>query len=399
MLKTRQNRKSLEINQSKGDCSVLFFTPDYHCSFFLRDELRRRGWKADIFVPRTYPVQFLFSEQDVLVEKSDVVPDVTFRNLLRLALAQLRRVALQRQYRFVLHYGSLGQTISKQRMIEKMFHAGLLLSYWFLRLGGTRIVYLPAGCRNERLREDWEKIDGGNVCLNCGYADRCDDAVNSANFDLVRRATDLRVGWDPQITKEYSQTFFRYKSLDLDVFHPGITIPPHLRIERESPTSLIILHSYVMGDRNWMGRNIKGSLAVGDAVERLRSEGYDVQLVNPTNVQSSEMRFLQSQADVVVDQLIYGIWGSTSLESLALGRPVVCYLRPEWQIFLADLFPECKEMPIVSADTSSILDVLRNLVADSSLRDDLGKKGRRFAEQFLDVKKNCSELITQLEQL
>lgn len=379
--------------------SVLFFSPDYHCSFFLRDELRRLGWTADIYVPSSYPEQFLFDSSNVIRERNYVKVSLEVTNLLRLLIAQLRRVALQSRYKYILHYGSMGQTVAKKTYVERLVHAGIYTSYSILRLLGTKIVYLPAGCRNEKLRSDWEQIDGGNICGNCGYADRCDDDVNRANFNLVRRFTDLRIGWDPHVTREYEQIFFRYKSINLEVFRPEIVIPPHLKIRREFPNSVIILHSFVMKNRDWHGRNIKGSPHVLSAVERLRQEGYPVQLVTPTDISSREMRFIQVQADIVVDQLIYGTWGSTSLEAMALGRPVVCYIRPDWQQFLANKFPECNDIPIISATPSSVLDVLRTLVSNPNLREAHGNKSRAFAEQFLDVRKNCADLIAHLEVL
>ena len=379
--------------------SILFFSPDYHCSFFLRDELRRRGWKADIYVPSTYPEQFLYDSSDVIREKYQVDPNLQVTNLPRLLVAQLKRVMLQLQYKFVLHYGSIGQAVPRTTPTQQLMHAGLRLSYATIRLFGTKVVYLPSGCRNEKLRSDWEQIDGGNVCGNCGYADRCDDEVNRANFDLVREVTDLRIGWDPHVTQEYEQTFFRYKSIDLNVFHPRISIPSHFTIKKESPDSIVVLHSFVMKNRNWNGRNIKGSSYVLSAVEHLKQEGFRIQLVTPTEISSRDMRFVQVQADIVIDQLIYGTWGSTSLEAMALGRPVICYIRPEWQQFLANQFSECREMPVISATPDSLVDVLRLLVTDSELRKTQGEKSRVFAEQFLDVRKNCSELIQHLEVL
>lgn len=379
--------------------SVLFFTPDYHCSFFLRDELRRRGWRADIFVPSTYPEQFLYDSSDVIREHNQLDPSLRVTNLLRLLVAQVKRVALQLRYKFILHYGSIGQTVARTTLMQRLLHVGLRLSFATIRLFGSKVVYLPAGCRNERPRSDWEQIDDGNVCGNCGYADRCDDKVNHANFDLVRKVTDLRIGWDPHVTQEYEQTFFRYKSIDLNVFHPGIRVPSRLVIKKESPDSIIVLHSFVMKERNWNGRNIKGSSYVLSAVERLKQEGFPIQLVTPTEISSRDMRFVQVQADIVVDQLIYGTWGSTSLEAMALGRPVICYIRQEWQQFLANKFPECREMPVISSTPDLLVDVLRLLVSDSKLRKAHGEKSRVFAEQFLDVRKNCSELIQHLEVL
>ena len=54
------------------------------------------------------------------------------------------------------------------------------------------------------------------------------------------------------------------------------------------------------------------------------------------------MRFYQAQADIVVDQLIYGHWGSTAVECMALGKPVVCYLDKRWKENFMDNYPEYK---------------------------------------------------------
>ena len=53
---------------NKIEKSVLFINPDYHCSFIHRDEFRRLGWRADVFVPDSYPVQFLYETEGNLKE-------------------------------------------------------------------------------------------------------------------------------------------------------------------------------------------------------------------------------------------------------------------------------------------------------------------------------------------
>lgn len=376
----------------KNQKSILFFTPDYHCSFFLRDELRKRGWKADIFVPSTYPEQFLYDDKDVIVEKIRFSPAVSPKNAVVLFIAQVRRARLQMRYRYILHYGSLGQTVSKDSLMKRLFHLTLLTTYRVLKVLGTHIIYLPSGCRNERSRAEWQKLDGGNVCRNCGYADQCDDKVNNANFELVRKAASAAIGWDPQWTDEYKQTFIRYKSLDLDVYHPEISVPPELKLPRKAEGSVIVLHSYVMTGRNFEGRNIKGSSSVLASIDRLVSQGHNVELYCPQDIHAREMRFIQVQADVVVDQLIYGTLGSTSLEALALGKPVVCYVRDSWREFLANRYPEWEKSPIISATPDTLDDRLTELITDDVYRHQVGVESRRFAEKFLDVRTNAAEL-------
>jgi hypothetical protein len=46
--------------------SILFVRPDYHCSFFYRDEFRKLGWKADIIVGNNHPQDLLYSNKKIL---------------------------------------------------------------------------------------------------------------------------------------------------------------------------------------------------------------------------------------------------------------------------------------------------------------------------------------------
>ena len=42
------------------------------------------------------------------------------------------------------------------------------------------------------------------------------------------------------------------------------------------------------------------------------------------------VRYYQVQSDIFVDMLTYGFFGANVREALMLGKPAVCYLRPEW---------------------------------------------------------------------
>ena len=85
--------------------------------------------------------------------------------------------------------------------------------------------------------------------------------------------------------------------------------------------------------------------------------------------------------------------GSTFVEASALGKPVVCYLRPSFKNFFLNNFSEYRNLPILEADTKSIYDVLKRLVVDSDLRIKSGVESRVFAEQHFDSKKNAQSLI------
>ena len=191
-------------------------------------------------------------------------------------------------------------------------------------------------------------------------------------------------------TNEFRATTLRWKALDLSLWSPGLTIPPEHRLPKTS--ALRIVHSFSSNGRNFGGRNIKGSPFVKAAVDRLIDEGHDVELLHLTEVMSRNMRYYQAQADIVVEQLIYGWWGSTGVETMALGKPVVCYLRPAWkQAFLA-AFPEYDELPVIEANTESVYQVLKGLVTDAKSRRVAGQRSRAFALRHFDPTRNAAEL-------
>jgi glycosyltransferase involved in cell wall biosynthesis len=194
-------------------------------------------------------------------------------------------------------------------------------------------------------------------------------------------------------------THIKYKSIDLRLWSPSLNIPSEHKLPHSQ--SIRILHSAYLSKsgRDWQGRNIKGSPFVLAAIERLKNEGHPVEYFFIHDKPSNQMRFYQSQADIVVEQLIYGWWGSTFVETSALGKPVVCYLRPAWKDFFLKTFPEYSNLPVVEADTQSIYEALKKLVTDADYRRQKGEESRRFAEAHFDPEKNAEKLIKLLEAL
>src|SRR5262249_37798948 len=76
-------------------------------------------------------------------------------------------------------------------------------------------------------------------------------------------------------------------------------------------------------------RNLKGTGEIVRAVEVLRAEGLPIELSVIEDVPNAEMPKHIKAADVVVDQLVIGWYAMFALESMAMRKPVVCYIRPD----------------------------------------------------------------------
>jgi hypothetical protein len=120
----------------------------------------------------------------------------------------------------------------------------------------------------------------------------------------------------------------------------------------------------------------KGSRHLMDAIQRLNAEGEAIELVRVQGVPNEEVLQLFAKATIVADQFICGAFGYTALEAMALGRPVLCYLREPEKVLGA------KECPIINASPDEIYDRLRWCLANRDRLVEIGLQGRRYVEHY-----------------
>jgi hypothetical protein len=380
--------------------SILFVHPDFHCSFVCRDELRKLGWKADIYVNENYPEKLLYSSEDIIAPPfTGNIPLISRGLRLFWRLCFVMYICLRYKYHFC--YSGLDPLSFAEKKLgfTRFFGESFRFYLSMAKTMGCKIVQTPSGCKEEETKENFGKFDDGNVCNNCGWGEKnCNDEKNIASFNIVRRYADMVVSpMSTHTSNQFKLTFFRYKSIDLNLWRPGLEIPE--KHQQPETRNLRILHSFFDTNRNHGGKNIKGSPFILAAIDRLKEEGHPVEYIFLRDTPSRDMRFYQAQADIVVEQLIYGWWGSTGVETMSLGKPVVCYLRPSWKKFFLKKFPEYTALPIVEANTQTIYEVLKKLVTDKKYRENKGRESRDFAEQHYDVKRNTRELASILEKL
>jgi glycosyltransferase involved in cell wall biosynthesis len=265
-----------------------------------------------------------------------------------------------------------------------------------IKFFGTKIIYLPTGCNDEFLRERFMQFDDGKICGNCGYYDRCDDEKNKRNLYVVNRYADLVIGSGFNKPQFFKQKNILWKSFDLEIFNPHIEIPNALLLPKSN--TFRILHSTSLEGRDLKGKNIKGSGYIEAAVERLIKEGFNCELMRITDVNSANMRYFQVQADLIIDQLIYGQWGSTSLEGIALGKPVICYFNEEWKRNYVESF-NIRVWPFIEANTKNIYTVIKSLMVNPKELNHYSKKSLDFAQKYLDSETNAKDFVQILEKL
>jgi glycosyltransferase involved in cell wall biosynthesis len=164
-----------------------------------------------------------------------------------------------------------------------------------------------------------------------------------------------------------------------------VEIPDHHRLPPLKEGGLRVYHA--VGHRAERTRNdgvnIKSSNIYLPLIDKLRSEGICLDLIEPTGVPNLEVRFLQAQADIFLEMLTYGWFGANAREAMMLGKPVICYIRPEWLEDVRREMPEyAEELPIVSATPETVEGILRDLIADRPRREEIGRRSRAFAVKW-----------------
>jgi glycosyltransferase involved in cell wall biosynthesis len=163
------------------------------------------------------------------------------------------------------------------------------------------------------------------------------------------------------------------------VIPPGLDLRPFTPAPPSDRARPLVVHAP-------SNREKKGTRFVIEACEQLP---VDLDIVEGVPQEIARARY--ARADIVVDQLNAGWHGVFALESMALGKPVVSYLKPDVVERSAEGFGV--RVPIVTATKETLVDVLRPLVDQPGLRRELGAAGRSYVERVHDIARVADRLI------
>ena len=125
----------------------------------------------------------------------------------------------------------------------------------------------------------------------------------------------------------------------------------------------------------------KGTRFLLGTIERLKKEGYPIELVLAQNLPNKRIKELYEKTDIIAEQFIGGAHGFNAIEAMALGKPVMSYLRKK------EYFPNWAECPIVNTNPDNLHENLVVLIKDKNLRQELGHKGRKYVEEVYSLEK------------
>jgi hypothetical protein len=145
-------------------------------------------------------------------------------------------------------------------------------------------------------------------------------------------------------------------------------------------------------------RGAKGTKYILDAVDNLKQDDIPFEFILIEGMSNKEARKIYEKADILIDQLLVGWYGGLAVELMALGKPVICYIRSEDLKFIP--VEMCNEIPVINANNDTIYSVLKEcLTSNKNNLSKIGKLGREYVEKWHDPIKIAEKLKIEYEKI
>ena len=141
-------------------------------------------------------------------------------------------------------------------------------------------------------------------------------------------------------------------------------------------------------------RMFKGTHFLIEAVANLQAEGIPVELTLVEKIPNDEALKIYRSADLIFDQCLIGFHGYFALEGMAMGKPVMCFIRKPKEYLL---HPE--ECPIINTQITTLEKDIRTLVENRQRLRDIGIRSRQYIEKYFTLEAFANRLKNAYQDL
>jgi hypothetical protein len=257
-----------------------------------------------------------------------------------------------------------------------------LFPYLDLKLArrlGRKIFMTLQGC-DVRLARQSNARNDVTMCRpgGCSIYETCLTSIDAARqtmIDTILPLCDQVFYLNPELANFIGHgMFLPYANVDVETVVP---------VETRRPGPLRILHAP-------SNDAIKGSPLIEAAIAELRSE-FDFDYIAVRNMPHAEAMALYRDADLVIDQILAGWYGGFAVEVMAMGKPVICYLRQQDLGVLPDAMR--RELPILQVDPRRLVEDLRVILSDLGKLPEIGAASRGYVLKWHNPKSIAAAMI------
>jgi len=139
-------------------------------------------------------------------------------------------------------------------------------------------------------------------------------------------------------------------------------------------------------------RIVKGTNEIIRVIENLRSKGFKVRLELIEGLSREDAQKKYQEIDLFIDQLVIGWYGVVSLEVMALGKPVLCFIKGRGLHFVPPKM--LADLPIINVDESSLEEKLVGVMQMSiEQRQSLAERGLAYLTEWHDPTKIAQRVV------
>lgn len=140
-------------------------------------------------------------------------------------------------------------------------------------------------------------------------------------------------------------------------------------------------------------RQFKGTRHLIAAIETLQNQGYAIELLLVERVPNADAVEIYRSADIVFDQCLIGFHGYFALEAMALGKPVMTFIRKSQYLI------DSENCPLINVQPGSILETLKFFLLNRAQLLDIGNASRQYIERNYSLKAFANRLNSAYESV
>ena len=247
--------------------------------------------------------------------------------------------------------------------------------YWdlpVLRMLGKKVFFTFHGsdCRMKKIAEEW------NPYASEFFADATpDDDRMQKSINVIKTYSNKMFAVSAELLRYVPDAQAIPRAIDLSLW-------PEQKVDQRRRPLVVHLPSR---------RSYKGTPRILSGLESLQREGVAFDFELREDLSHDEARALFQRADVVIDNILMGDFGVTSIEAMASAAVPVAYLEPRVR-------QGNKGVPVYEVEPESFVPRIRALIEDASLRSDLAARGRPYVEGHFDASIVAGEYLSLYEQ-
>jgi glycosyltransferase involved in cell wall biosynthesis len=210
------------------------------------------------------------------------------------------------------------------------------------------------------------------------YYNKSSDSFKRKCIERMSRFADGIYALNPDLLHVLPKgsKFIPYSHLDLSKWLPSYT--------QDTAQPLRIGHAP-------SHRKAKGTHLILDALESLKKEGFDFDLILVEGISHEEAYLRYKSVDILVDQLFAGWYGGLAVEAMALGKPVLVYIREEDLHFIPSEMRE--DLPFIRVTPDNIKEVLKKVLRMPRTEIlSVARASRAFVEKWHDPVRIVSKI-------